>query len=93
MRDTVPEREDGTMGTPTGALADALDAAAESGGGYEELEELGAVRQDDRPSRRRFFALGVSMAAASVAGVRTAAAQQGQPGAKPSATALLMSLG
>jgi len=38
----------------------------------------------ERPSRRRFFAMGVSLAAATVASARSAAAQQGTP--KPSAS-------
>jgi uncharacterized protein (DUF1800 family) len=37
---------------------------------------------DERPSRRRFFALGVSLAAASVAGARTTVAQQAAPAPK-----------
>ena len=45
--------------------------------------DLPDVRQGERPSRRRFFALGVSMAAASVASATAASAQQGT---KPSAT-------
>ena len=40
------------------------------------------VRPDERPSRRRFFAVGASLAAASVASATRAAAQQG---GKPSA--------
>ena len=38
----------------------------------------------ERPSRRRFFAMGVSLAAATVASASSAAAQQGTP--KPSAS-------
>ena len=76
MRHTVPQREDGTLEQPTGELADALDAAAEAGDRVD-------VRQEERPSRRRFFALGVSMAAASMASAGSVAAQQGT---KPSAT-------
>ena len=58
----------------------AASAAASSDAATTDLPD---VRQGERPSRRRFFALGVSMAAASVASATAASAQQGT---KPSAT-------
>lgn len=58
------------------SMPDAAVAEEELPGGSVE------VREDEHPSRRRFFAMGVSLAAASVAGAKSAAAQQG---GKPSA--------
>jgi uncharacterized protein (DUF1800 family) len=49
-------------------------------------DEQPASGADERPSRRRFFALGASLAAASLAGASTAAAQQGTQPPKESAT-------
>lgn len=78
QRTSGPELHDAS------ASHDALDAEETTAG----AEAAGAgtspdVRQAERPSRRRFFALGVSMAAASVATASSAGAQQGT---KPSAT-------
>jgi hypothetical protein len=52
------------------------DEMADEGGVSAVTACATAEREFERPSRRRFFALGVSMAAASVAGASTAAAQQ-----------------
>ena len=62
------------------AMRGAADAGENSG--EDSGDAAVGVRQDERPSRRRFFAVGVSLAAASVAGATSAAAQQGK---KPSA--------
>lgn len=68
MRDTSCDPAGGTGGASVEEEASSPGEHTEGG--------------DGRPSRRRFFALGVSLAAASVAGASSAAAQQGS---KPSA--------